>query len=245
MAKQTGILQVDGSLGGLNFYKRLGKPVVRRAGGGFTRKAIKSKASMVRVRENNSEFGRCASSKKYFLLSLKQMFGDFKLAELHGRMMQLFLEVKNMDNTSARGERRISVALQNEEARKLFSGFQVNPQFSVPELICKKFEYDAATGLILKKVSGDKFLNAADRRLELQFGRLGFDFDSNSSEFTMADSTVLTPGEEINELNFTSPPLAASFPLELGVLQACLFSEVNGKTYPLKGDSNFGIRLFL
>ena len=66
MATQKGIVSLVGTVGGVNFYFRKGKAVARKAGGGFSGKAIKTKASMMRVRENNSEFGHCSSVKKSF-----------------------------------------------------------------------------------------------------------------------------------------------------------------------------------
>ena len=64
MAKQGGMFPLDGTLGGINFYKRKGKWVARRSGGGFNGKAIKTKDSMARVRENGSEFGITSRAKK-------------------------------------------------------------------------------------------------------------------------------------------------------------------------------------
>lgn len=58
MAYQKGLIELEGTLGGLNFYIKKGKPMVRKSGGGFTAKAIKTKPSMVRVRESNNEFGQ-------------------------------------------------------------------------------------------------------------------------------------------------------------------------------------------
>ena len=66
MAKQKGIIPLVGTIGGVNFYYLNGQPIARRAGGGFNGKAIKTKASMHRVRENASEFGHCSKVNKVF-----------------------------------------------------------------------------------------------------------------------------------------------------------------------------------
>ena len=52
MATQKGIISLTGTLGDINFYFRKGKAVARKAGGGFNGKAIKTKPSMVWIREN-------------------------------------------------------------------------------------------------------------------------------------------------------------------------------------------------
>ena len=51
MATYRGIIFIKGTIGGINFYDRLGKPTLREGGGGFTREAIKNSPRMVRVRE--------------------------------------------------------------------------------------------------------------------------------------------------------------------------------------------------
>ena len=78
MARQKGIIQLEGTLGDINFYFRKGKPVARKAGGGFNAKNIKTSATMVRVRENNTEFGNSSKVKKVFKLSLHPFLNAYK-----------------------------------------------------------------------------------------------------------------------------------------------------------------------
>src|SRR5215217_7087423 len=103
MAKQVGIVPFVGTLNGINFYMRKGKPVARRAGGGFTGDAIKKDPSMVRVRENNTEFGHCSRVKKLFKDSLFPFLGKQRNEELQGRLIQLFIKIKDADLISERG----------------------------------------------------------------------------------------------------------------------------------------------
>lgn len=90
MATQKGILPIVGTLRGVNFYFRKGKPVARKAGGGFNEKANKTKPSMERVRANNSEFGNCSMVKSTFRIALFPFLSYYKEGTLHGRMMHLF-----------------------------------------------------------------------------------------------------------------------------------------------------------
>ena len=73
MASQKGIFPLEGTLGGVNFYYRKGKAVARKSGGGFNGMAIKTKDSMVRVRENGSEFGSVSKVKKMIRMSVEQV----------------------------------------------------------------------------------------------------------------------------------------------------------------------------
>ncbi|WP_458626754.1 hypothetical protein [Winogradskyella sp. PC D3.3] len=77
MAQQTGIIPLVGTLNGINFYYLNGKPIARKAGGGFTRKAIKRKASMQRVCENANEFEHCSAVNKAFRLALTPFYKGY------------------------------------------------------------------------------------------------------------------------------------------------------------------------
>lgn len=74
VAKQTGIIPLVGALNGINFYYLNGKAIARKAGGGFNGKAIKTKVSMQRVRENASEFGLCSDVNKAFRTALMPFY---------------------------------------------------------------------------------------------------------------------------------------------------------------------------
>lgn len=242
MAKQSGIIRIEGSLEGLNFYMRKGKPVVRKAGGGFTRKSIKLKASMARVRENNSEFGRVSQAKKTFLQALKQMFGAFKEPELHGRMMKLFLNIKEEDRVSARGDRNLVEAFKNEQAKKLILNFQINPKVALPDSLGAQAQMDwVQRQLKLTNINPGNLLREKDQRLELSFGILEFNFGNLKYKAEMAQRVLLGPDGVTEELVFKTAPLPDPASRKFAVLGVRVMEIVNGKAYPLKGLENFGI----
>lgn len=143
MATQKGIIPLVGTIGGINFYFRKGKAVARRAGGGFNGKAIKSKPSMVRVRENNSEFGDCSRVKKAFRIALTPFLSRYKEGTLHGRMMQLFQGIKDCDTSSVRGSRKIGVGITTVAGFALFKKFQFTPKCDVSVVVPMNGIYDA------------------------------------------------------------------------------------------------------
>ncbi|WP_417620307.1 hypothetical protein [Oceanihabitans sediminis] len=123
MARQKGLFKVSGTLEGVNFYVVKGVSYARKAGGGFNGKAIKTKASMQRVRENASEFGHCSKVKKAFRLALHDFIYGIKGKDFHSRMMRLFLEIKALDFVSERGKRRVLAGLQTAKGRRLLKQF--------------------------------------------------------------------------------------------------------------------------
>ena len=131
MAEQKGIIQIVGTIDGLNFYLRKGKPVVRRSGGGFTGKAIKTKASMVRVRLNGKEFGAVSRAKKLLGLSVRSGLGRYKNTTLHGRLMSVLQQVKVHDLISKLGDRTVEKGFYTCEGRKLMTDFVFEPEQTV------------------------------------------------------------------------------------------------------------------
>jgi hypothetical protein len=131
MAKQKGLIQFEGTFGNLNFYFRKGVAVARKSGGGFNGKAIKTKASMVRVRENGSEFGAASRVKKLLRLSVQEALLNCSDETLHRRMMTLVQDLKVHDLFSERGKRSVWAGLQTNEGRHLFAAFLFTPKQAV------------------------------------------------------------------------------------------------------------------
>ena len=243
MANQKGIITLNGTLEGINFYIRKGKPVARRAGGGFTAKAIKTKPSMVRVRESNNEFGHCSKVKKQLRLALLPFLTLHHDSGLHGRMMRMLQEIKNHDQISERGKRTISNGLQTEAGQKLFTGFSFTEPLNVRNTLNCDFSYNPSDYTLTVNrfdISKVKF-PAPATHLELKFGLMYFDFDIlkytlNESELLLLNKSnsltdfILTLKEQPNATNQLFMFCSVRF-----------YQEVSGDLYPLKGDGMVGV----
>ena len=142
MARQKGLFKVTGTLGGVNFYVVKGIGYARAAGGGFNGKAIKTKPSMVRVRENASEFGHCSSTKKAFRLALLPLFDPPKSSTLHRRMMGLFIGLKDLDGNSPRGERRVAQGVSTAKGKRLLKTFVFVPECQATGFVVPQSTFD-------------------------------------------------------------------------------------------------------
>lgn len=129
MAKQHGILKLSGTLDGLNFYTLNGQDVVRRAGGGFTGKAIRTKASMEQVRLNMSEFGHVSGVNKVLRHALRPLFGGYRDGTLAARLQTALSAVKNCDPEGTKGNRTVMAGLATAEGRKALRDFAFTPGF--------------------------------------------------------------------------------------------------------------------
>lgn len=109
MSKQTGLLRMKGKIGGVSFYKSGGVDLARVANGP-SKERIAKDPNFVRTRENNSEFGGCATVVK----AIRNAIGGAKISKADAgrsiqRLMPLFKRI-NLAGTGGRGQRSIDLA---------------------------------------------------------------------------------------------------------------------------------------
>ncbi|UMY64851.1 MULTISPECIES: hypothetical protein [unclassified Flavobacterium] len=234
MAKQKGILKLEGTLEGLNFYYRKGVPVVRTAGGGFNGKTIRSSESMVRVRQNMSEFGRCATLTKVHRHALLQLLAPYKDTSWHVRLMALWQEIKTCDTSSARGERKPGIGFGTPEGRRVFDRFEVTPGSRRGLILAQKGHFDAETftfSVDHSALDGISF-PAHATHATLCLAVLEFDFEVPACRVLQGKPSVLRRGDLPDALTLEcDPPAGPSY----GVYLVVTFQEeVNGTMAQLK-----------
>jgi len=244
MAKQRGIIFIEGTLGGINFYYRKGVPTARVAGGGFTRKAIKTGANMVRVRESNSEFAVCSKNNKVFKQAIRPFLLGYKDGTLHSRLMQLFLKIKDCDTISERGQRKVAVGIASERGKQLFKDFMLTPKRS-SLLSCRYgFDWDTLT-FNVSDFNADMVGFPKDATyMEVLVGVIRFDFETNT--YTQVIETPLIIERDYNNDVFSIE--VSGTPTGDGVLFALVrvsfYQDVNGESYLLSGGSAYGVEVF-
>jgi hypothetical protein len=235
MAKQKGIVSLIGTIDGLNFYERNGKKCVRKAGGGFTADKIKKSNSMVRVRENGSEFGNVSRFKKRFRELMFPFFGSYADTTLHGRLMSLFQAIKVCDTTSVRGARMVGVGLTTVEGKLLLERFGFTSK-SVQMVFPGKMVYQsmnatlAVTGFDAKAI---KFPLSA-HVMELQFGVLTLDALHMPSQIYMSSPQYFDAQSSVVAFEMTPNELPIVPGVAVAVIGVRFYEVVNGERYLLK-----------
>ena len=245
MATQKGILPIVGTLGGVNFYYRKGKPVARKAGGGFNGKAIKTKPSMVRVRENSSEFGNCSKVKSAFRFALAPFLSYYKDGTLHGRMMHLFQEIKKFDTSSVRGARTVGNGILTTEGLALFRNFKFTPSCRMDEVVPMSASYDVLScvySVVGFDITSVEFPRSATH-MELQFGVLGVAFDAGIYKMFMAAPLVFEKGVEVDAFAMAPAILPDAGLHRIAFVGVTFYQELNGVKYVLKEDGNVGVEV--
>lgn len=118
MARQKGIIKLDGTIGGISFYKSKDGYLAREKGG-VEADRIKNDPAFVRTRENGSEFGNSARSGKMLRDAIRTMMQNASDSRVTARLTKLMTQIKNLDATSVRGERNVGVGIATPK-RKLY-----------------------------------------------------------------------------------------------------------------------------
>lgn len=245
MAKQTGIIKLEGTLGGINFYTRKGKPVARKAGGGFTKESIKNSPTMERVRENNTEFGDCSKVKKCLKASLHPFLYQYKEGELHARMMQVFQQIKMCDTISVRGKRNVGIGIATPMGELLFQKFVYTPKRSVSKTLMGSgsLDWDSFSYSIRRfAIKNVRFARSATH-FEVSFGVLCFDF--NTLDYALFMGTPLLIGRDFEATSFSLSPtnLPVGTGSQLAFVGLKFYQEVNGVLYLLQNENAIGLEL--
>lgn len=120
MAKQKGYIEIDGTLGGLTFYRSRGENFIKRKGG-VEKSRIEKEAAFKRTRENMKEFGASATVGKALRQGLASIIKSMSDSSLVGRLTGVMKRI-NSSGPGIRGERAFEI-LNN---KILLEGFEFN-----------------------------------------------------------------------------------------------------------------------
>jgi len=242
MAKQKGIVPLTGTIGGINFYYLNGKPVARRAGGGFNGKAIKEKASMQRVRENGSEFGHCSQVNKAFRRSLYPFYAGHTFTHFHSRLMTLFTKLKDLDAAHDRGKRCVANGVATNSGKMLLQRFTYTPACPLTSVLPFSYQYIATNhslhipGLDSSQVHWVKGAGL----LSITLGVLVFDFETLAFSFFESEPIWLTPETVKQDYSLSPTQAVHGTGVRIAFLGIRFYQLVNGERYVLQGNDAVG-----
>src|SRR5688572_29411350 len=106
MAKQKGIIKLDGTIGDITFYKSRDGYLAREKGG-IPADRIANDPAFQRTRENGAEFGRAVKAGKLLRNSIRGLLQNASDRLMVGRLTQLMVKVIQEDATNPRGLRNV------------------------------------------------------------------------------------------------------------------------------------------
>lgn len=239
MARQKGVLNLDGKAGTLSFFQgRDGYGA--RTSDGMKGERIAEEEAFARTRENGMEFGRAGKAGKVLRAALRELFVGVADRRMTSRMTREMLKVVQSDPISDRGYRTAS-----KGNALLLEGFEFNVNNPLQQTFFPPFQtsIDRTTGtgqVSLASYNPVKLIVATKGATHYCFllAIVSANFDEGKSTQKMLISEAQDLKVEKAERVLTvSLPESSEFPLFL-IFGIEFFQMVNGKKYPLKDTSH-------
>lgn len=239
MARQKGIVRLQGSLGDLSFYSSVFGDIVRRKGGASKEKIRKSPA-FKNLRKHQAEFSACAAAGKL----LRQHWYPYTRQSadhtLVWRMTKVLNQVKDQDTSSVWGERSVQRGLEKEAGRTLVRGFDLNSAYPLSEVlkvpVIVKSQQFYLKGFYPKQ---DLVFPVGATAVCLRALVSKVDFEKKTHDL-YTQEVVVDRKTKKGDLSF-GPPLTTAKGTFIYLLQLNFRQLVNGQYYPLKEGSALGI----
>ena len=239
MAKQTGIIKLKGTIGGISFYKTSDGHLAREKGG-VDASRIANDPAFQRTRENGSEFGRAGKGGKLLRNAIRILLQNAKDKRVVSRLTTELLKIVKTDTINARGLRTLE-----DGKLRLLKGFEFNANGKLGATLFSAFTST------FDRAAGDAAVNigsfAPSIRIAAPAGTTHFKLVMGAAELDFAKETSVFESDATAVMSYDSDPtavidLSASVTATstLPVVQLLgieFFQEVNGDMYPLKNGA--------
>lgn len=236
MAKQRGVIKIDGTIDDLTFYKTSDGYLVRSRGG-VSAERIATDPAFARTRENGAEFSRAGKASKLLRTVFRTQLQNARGKRTPSRLTQELMRVIHTDATNARGMRTV----QDGEL-SLLQDFDFNDRSQLGSVLFASYTaaLDRATGAATVSLPAfvpvnDIVAPAGATHFIVHAAAAAIDFLGEVYQVG-SDATEVLPlgGAAAAEqtLTCTLPP-ASTDPLFL-IMGIEFYQEVNGQQYSLK-----------
>lgn len=240
MAKQAGIIKLNGTIDDISFYKTADGHLAR-AKGGISRNRIFNDPAFQRTRENGAEFGTAGRGGKLIRTSLKSLMQHAKDRRVVGRLTKELLGIIKTDSINERGQRTIE-----DGTLEILLGFDFNKNAPLSTTLFAGYDAYFARPTGEATASIEAYSPAiriaapgGTTHFRVSMGAAELDFPNMQFAFAM-DATGILPYSAveipITTLETTLTP-ASILPV-IQVLVVEFFQLVNGEYYPLKNGAN-------
>ena len=239
MARQVGIIKLEGGIGDISFYKTKDGHLARTKGG-VDGKRIANDPAFQRTRENGSEFGRAAKGSKLLRTALRLLLQNASDSRVSNRLTKEVLAVVKTDATNDRGLRVVS---QGDMA--LLDKFEFNIGGKLSSLLFAPYDpsIDRTSGAIVMSLPDFIPVNSivapnGTTHFKIIVGGAEVDFDTDSFVYD-SDASAILPWDAatVAALVLTAGLTANSTNPIFQVIGVEFYQEVNGQMYSLKNGA--------
>ena len=239
MAKQKGIIKLEGTIGDITFYKSQ-DGYLAKGKGGISANRIANDPNFQRTRENGYEFGRAGKAGKILRNSIRALLQNASDRLLVSRLTTEMVKVIQEDITNLRGERNVT-----DGEAGLLEGFEFNINGKLGTTLYAPFigTIDRPGGKLSANLlpfvpanmiaapGGTTHFKIISAGAEVDFENENFVVDTQETAVLPWDNN---PTAVINLINIVAANSTHPLFLALGV---SFYQEVNGQMYPLKNGA--------
>jgi hypothetical protein len=238
MARQSGLIKIKGTLDNVSFYKTKDGHLARmKTSVDGTR--IANDPAFERTRENNAEFGESATAGKLLRDAVRPQALNASDGRVTARMTQVMSKIKNLDTTSDRGSRKVSIGLADPSAVALIKGFEFNKLAKLSSILYSTFAVDNATGVIsftnLNPIQ-DIVVPSGATHVTFSGGFAGMDFAIGDRELFKSNQENFAIDGTLQTFDLT-PLGVPTMTNKIILLKMEFYQEINGTQYPLKNGA--------
>jgi hypothetical protein len=236
MAKQRGIIKLDGTIGDITFYKSQDGFLAKEKGG-VDADRIANDPSFQRTRENGAEFGHAGKAGKTLRTALRTLLQDVSDSKMVSRLTAAMITVLQADTTSTRGQRNVI-----DGEAELLAGFDFNINAKLTTTLFAPYTstIDRVAGSLTVNIPAFVPANmiaapGGTTHYKIVSAGAEVDFENNNSVVDTHDSGILPWDSNATAMiNLANAVTANStHPLFL-VLGIEFYQQVNGQQYALK-----------
>lgn len=239
MARQKGIVKLEGTIGDMSFYKT-SDGFLAREKGGVDKERIKNDPAFQRTRENGSEFGKAGRAGRVIRTAFRLLLQNAADKKVTSRLTKEMIKVLQTDPTNARGERTVTDGDQN---LLLGFDFNINSQLSATLFAPYSTAIDRVAGTL--NVNLPEFMPGntivgpqGATHAKIVSAGAAVNFETETFEVTVTKSNDIVLGNQLQEAIELSNAVPANSPLSLFLVLGLEFVQsVNGVMYPLKNGS--------
>lgn len=239
MARQKGIVKLEGTIGDVSFYKT-SDGFLAREKGGVDKERIKNDPAFQRTRENGSEFGRAGRAGRVLRTSFRLLLQNAADKKVTSRLTKEMIKVIQSDPTNERGKRTVT-----DGDLALLNGFDFNIEGKLSATLFTPYStnVDRAAGTlsvnIPEFVPGNTIIGPQGAtHVRIVSAGAAINYEAETFEVSVSKTNDIVLGnQQENAIDLVNNvPADTQLPLFL-VLGLEFMQAVNGEMYPLKTGS--------
>lgn len=239
MAKIDGIVEIQGTVKGVTFY-RTKDGMLARAKGGISKKRMKTDPAFQRTRENGVEFGHNAKMGKLLRNSAISLLQLAKDSRVSSRLSQSMSQIKNLDLVSDRGQRQVSIGIQTVNGQKVLKGFDFNNKATMGAVFKGELDLDPVTGVVVLPNLNPTFhltvpAGTTHVSLSMAVSKVDFELAEYKTRYSNKENIPVTAAMSTYTLTPSEIPAGTGNSIYFFLIE--FFQEMNGTQYPLKNNS--------